>query len=412
MMSLASKGRSFRGCCLVLTGDTHFLRQANLGATRLLTSLFVAHLICAFNLHQSYRECSGIHEARDGRCIQMLEPLFAKWHVLKVRKVLLVLYTLLISIAWETNAQHSNINRAKSISASLKFHRASKSPSEGANSDFSPHDDQTIANSTLSDTAYLALEDRLFFDEEKRDIESSTASPHGKQQQYLQRSPCFVSRKSFLRGLSGRIAGVQELLGLFRELDDYLGPGDVWLQGYRREDVSFISNLHLPSIPCKSSPDAHTPALAMQQRVHGHAPAKKCLCYGQAVSELVRVQGWVEVARADDVSGDVLLRSGMAAFLLASLASNGFASPLVPRDDAFAVHALQQAMSAPDLGAQMALADRYLHGRGVVQNCTEGMRCDNALLTRPSSNTHVIEMRLGTLPEGLQVLHLCHCLMH
>ncbi|BDA45006.1 Protein sel-1 homolog 1 [Coccomyxa sp. Obi] len=125
------------------------------------------------------------------------------------------------------------------------------------------------------------------------------------------------------------LRSVQELLALFRELDEYLGPGDVWLHGYQRED---------------------------------------------AVSELVRGQGWMEVDGAEDASGDVLLRSGMAAFLLASLASNGFASPLVPRDDAFAVHALRQAMSASDLGAQMALSDRYLHGRGVVQNCTEGMR--------------------------------------
>ncbi len=98
--------------------------------------------------------------------------------------------------------------------------------------------------------------------------------------------------------------------------------------------------------------------------------------HGQAVSELVRGHGWVEVAGAEDVLDEGLLRSGMAAFLLASLASNGFASPLVPRDDSFAVHALQQALSASDLGAQMALSDRYLHGRGVVQNCTEGMRCD------------------------------------
>jgi TPR repeat protein len=83
---------------------------------------------------------------------------------------------------------------------------------------------------------------------------------------------------------------------------------------------------------------------------------------------------WARVGGAEDASDDALLRSGMAAFQLASLASNGFATPLVPRDDAFAVHVLRQAMSAGDLGAEMALADRYFYGRGVTQNCTEGMR--------------------------------------
>lgn len=84
--------------------------------------------------------------------------------------------------------------------------------------------------------------------------------------------------------------------------------------------------------------------------------------------------GWAGAGGANDTSEDVLLRSGMAAFLLAALASSGVASPLVHRDNAFAVHALRQAMEATDLGAQMALADRYFHGRGVAQNCTEGMR--------------------------------------
>lgn len=78
---------------------------------------------------------------------------------------------------------------------------------------------------------------------------------------------------------------------------------------------------------------------------------------------------------AQEPSDGALMRSGNAAFLLASLASSGFADPLVPRDDAFAVHALRQAMAALDLGAELALADRYFEGRGVEQNCSEGMRC-------------------------------------
>ena len=87
----------------------------------------------------------------------------------------------------------------------------------------------------------------------------------------------------------------------------------------------------------------------------------------------------------------------MAAFLLASLASNGFAAPLVPRDDAFAVHALQQAMRASDLGAQMALSDRYLHGRGVAQNCTEGMRCELPFLRSFKYPCHSNTSRDGSL---------------
>lgn len=108
----------------------------------------------------------------------MLEPFDAKWHVLKLRNVQLVLFTLVISIAWKSNAQHSNLNPAKSIIASLRFHHASSLPSEGEKSDLSPHDDQADADLTLSATSYLALEDSLFFDKEKRDIEASKASPH------------------------------------------------------------------------------------------------------------------------------------------------------------------------------------------------------------------------------------------
>ena len=70
-----------------------------------------------------------------------------------------------------------------------------------------------------------------------------------------------------------------------------------------------------------------------------------------------------------------MLFSGMAAFLLASLAATGLAAPLVPRDDAFGVHALERAVAASaDLAARLALADRLLEGRGVPLNCTAGFQ--------------------------------------
>ncbi len=102
----------------------------------------------------------------------------ARWHVSKLRRVLLVLCTLLVSIAWDTKAQQNNIDLARSISASLKFDLPSDSPSEGAKSELSHPDDHVDADSTFSATAYLDLEDSLFFDKEKRNIESSKAPPH------------------------------------------------------------------------------------------------------------------------------------------------------------------------------------------------------------------------------------------
>ena len=67
--------------------------------------------------------------------------------------------------------------------------------------------------------------------------------------------------------------------------------------------------------------------------------------------------------------------SGMAAFLLASLAATGLAAPLVPRNDSFAVHALERAVLASnDLAARLALADRLLEGRGTPLNCTAGFQ--------------------------------------
>jgi TPR repeat protein len=66
--------------------------------------------------------------------------------------------------------------------------------------------------------------------------------------------------------------------------------------------------------------------------------------------------------------------SASAAFLLYVLVSSGIAAPLVPREDAFAVHVLKRAMEAGDLGAQLALAERLFEGRDVERDCSEGMR--------------------------------------
>lgn len=67
---------------------------------------------------------------------------------------------------------------------------------------------------------------------------------------------------------------------------------------------------------------------------------------------------------------------GMAAFSLAALAASGLAAPHLPRDDAFALYALERAVEASsDLAARMAMADRLVMGRGVEQACPAGFQC-------------------------------------
>ena len=67
---------------------------------------------------------------------------------------------------------------------------------------------------------------------------------------------------------------------------------------------------------------------------------------------------------------------GMAAFSVAALAASGLAAPQLPRDDAFALYALERAVEASDdLAARMAMADRLLQGRGVEPACPAGFLC-------------------------------------
>ncbi|CAG9460915.1 unnamed protein product [Pedinophyceae sp. YPF-701] len=60
-----------------------------------------------------------------------------------------------------------------------------------------------------------------------------------------------------------------------------------------------------------------------------------------------------------------------ALFLLAALSASGVLSPLVPLDDRAAVEALHIAARTGSREASVALADRYLHGRGVPKSCHE-----------------------------------------
>ncbi|PRW60182.1 Hrd3 like [Chlorella sorokiniana] len=64
-----------------------------------------------------------------------------------------------------------------------------------------------------------------------------------------------------------------------------------------------------------------------------------------------------------------------AAFTLAALASSGLAAPFgLPRNDTLAVECLRRAALAGGVDAQLALADRYLTGRGVPLQPDEGLR--------------------------------------
>lgn len=62
-------------------------------------------------------------------------------------------------------------------------------------------------------------------------------------------------------------------------------------------------------------------------------------------------------------------------FTLAAMLSSGLAGALAPRDERQAVRVLHRAAAAGSGEAQLALADRYLEGRGVPKNVAEGIRC-------------------------------------
>lgn len=83
-------------------------------------------------------------------------------------------------------------------------------------------------------------------------------------------------------------------------------------------------------------------------------------------------EAWVHSGA--EATDEDFLNSGAAAFVLSVLASSGLAAPVVPADEAFAVYALQRALEAGDRGAYLAMANRLFEGRGVEQDCGEGMR--------------------------------------
>jgi len=75
----------------------------------------------------------------------------------------------------------------------------------------------------------------------------------------------------------------------------------------------------------------------------------------------------------EDAFEDLTARAD-ALFLLAALSSSGLLSPVVPLDDRAAVQALYYAARAGSPEAHLALADRYLHGRGIPKSCHEAVR--------------------------------------
>jgi len=68
-----------------------------------------------------------------------------------------------------------------------------------------------------------------------------------------------------------------------------------------------------------------------------------------------------------------LIAPGDAAFLLAALAASGIAAPGVPLNDSLAVRALHQSALTGSVSAHAALADRYLRGRVVPEDCWGGL---------------------------------------
>ena len=98
----------------------------------------------------------------------MSKAVTAEWQHLRSCSRLLASFLILLSISSPTKAQRNNLDLAQSISASLKLRTALDLPLAEPTSDKLAVD--------RGSPVYLNLEDRLFFDKDKRDINSSEAA--------------------------------------------------------------------------------------------------------------------------------------------------------------------------------------------------------------------------------------------
>jgi hypothetical protein len=96
----------------------------------------------------------------------------AQWQHLWNYNSLLGKLFLLCSIFGKIEAQHSNVDLARKISASLQLTPALETSSEHSSQ---VRGGQATFDPSSSTPVYISLEDRLFFDKEKRDINSSKA---------------------------------------------------------------------------------------------------------------------------------------------------------------------------------------------------------------------------------------------
>ena len=135
-------------------------------------------------------------------------------------------------------AEHSVLERAKEIGSSFKLLHPYEADAELVEPWPDTKEEDSVAD------AYWDLEDKLFFSKEKRDIAAGTNfwSTH---------VPWTCSRPETSVALWVccdllYVAGVEELLGVFIELDDALpGSGRVpWLTGLKRDEVNPAMSHH------------------------------------------------------------------------------------------------------------------------------------------------------------------------
>lgn len=62
------------------------------------------------------------------------------------------------------------------------------------------------------------------------------------QEKDLVSSPLIMLIEEKIKCIARCDAGVQELLAVFKELDEFLGPGDIWLHGHRRDQACSLSH--------------------------------------------------------------------------------------------------------------------------------------------------------------------------
>ena len=97
----------------------------------------------------------------------------AQWQQVRIHHSLLAKVFVLCSILWKIEVVIGNVNLARKISESLKVRSAVGTAFEDY---IQPGGGQTTSDRPSSSTAYVDLEDRLFYNKDKRAINSSEAS--------------------------------------------------------------------------------------------------------------------------------------------------------------------------------------------------------------------------------------------